>query len=709
MGMGNSTVGQLGCGPASAVMALNQAGKSVSMNNAINTANRYQTGSGTDIAYFGDYFRKNGMNASYYDGVSAAGKSNIINSIRSGQPTILMGQDFANRSKANSPFGPNNHYVVASGIDSRGNIIINDPESNRGGRKYNPSILNNVKMGVGVSGAGSFIKRRFGLSAGGPVYSHELRVDDTTRAVWSFFRSKGYSEAATAGIMGNLQQESGIDPTRNQTNGTARGICQWEGGRFTNMCNYASSKGKDWTDLNCQLEFMHQEIQGLGSYFSKNANTTVQGFMSMTDVVTATDAFEKAFERAGKPAMENRYKYAKYYYENFTGKTYNYDPSVGEALAGTSGSIDSSSTSSSTGGISSAVKGFGVLSTITSAFSKIGELFTGSSSSESGTSSTGGVDGTSGGTIDASSGENANPTSITYSGNTPVELLKSIQGKVQYSMSGARDPEKGSADCSSTVQWAIKKATGIDIGGSTPAQYDNANLKTVWYGNGSVANNLPSNIQPNDVLFFSRNKDYTVGRKDRVGHVEIYAGDGKMIGIGSGMGPTLKNVPLGMGSSGGLIKVARVSAGGSGLIDNSASGSRLLLLNNANRNINQFVDDRVVYRNNYKGGRLSAGESAIPVTSTVTQKTNTTGISKDTAALLKVIISLIENIVSNTNNINNIYTVLSNYCQANLGAKATEAVTAVNELQRQQNSSPNEAIENSLASLKSTVDSILAS
>ena len=35
----------------------------------------------------------------------------------------------------------------------------------------------------------------------------------TTMQVWNYFRSAGFSEEATAGIMGNLYQESGVDPT----------------------------------------------------------------------------------------------------------------------------------------------------------------------------------------------------------------------------------------------------------------------------------------------------------------------------------------------------------------------------------------------------------------------------------------------------------------------------------------------------------------
>ena len=44
--------------------------------------------------------------------------------------------------------------------------------------------------------------------------------------VWNYFRSIGFSEEATAGIMGNFYQESGTDPTVD--GGAAAGICMFE-------------------------------------------------------------------------------------------------------------------------------------------------------------------------------------------------------------------------------------------------------------------------------------------------------------------------------------------------------------------------------------------------------------------------------------------------------------------------------------------------
>lgn len=138
-----------GCGPASAVMATGG-----NMSNAVNIAQRYQTPGGTDAAYFGEMFNRKGMSAHYY----LAGGSSLVGDITSGKPTVLMGQDIYNTSKEYSPFGPNNHYVVANGFDRSGNLLISDPEQS-GIRRYSPSILRNVKVGVSGGNSGTSYRR----------------------------------------------------------------------------------------------------------------------------------------------------------------------------------------------------------------------------------------------------------------------------------------------------------------------------------------------------------------------------------------------------------------------------------------------------------------------------------------------------------------------------------------------------------------------
>ena len=147
--------------------------------------------------------------------------------------------------------------------------------------------------------------------------------------VWNWFRTNGYSEQATAGILGNMEQESTVDPTLIQGDGAgpAAGIVQWEdynnqSGRWLNMANYAKSKGRDWTDLESQLEFIDKENKEGSDVFWSMADVykSYDAFKNADNVISATDSFEQAFERAGIPMMENRYTAANNYFTQFTGK-----------------------------------------------------------------------------------------------------------------------------------------------------------------------------------------------------------------------------------------------------------------------------------------------------------------------------------------------------------------------------------------------------
>jgi hypothetical protein len=97
-------------------------------------------------------------------------------------------------------------------------------------------------------------------------------ISDTAKAVWTFLTSKGYTPECAAGILGNMYQESGVNPKAIQGGGKgpAAGICQWENyntksARWKAMADHASSKGKDWTDLQSQLEWLDLELQGKDS------------------------------------------------------------------------------------------------------------------------------------------------------------------------------------------------------------------------------------------------------------------------------------------------------------------------------------------------------------------------------------------------------------------------------------------------------------
>ena len=173
--------------------------------------------------------------------------------------------------------------------------------------------------------------------------------------VYNWFRAKGYSPQATSGIMGNFQQESGIDPTKVQhPSRNAAGIAQWENykkqnGRWKQMSDYAKSKGKEWTDLQSQLEFVDGELGGtLGGTYTASLLKKRGGLSALkasTDVNTAVRDFEETFERAGKPMMDKRYKYANAIYQKYGGKGTGNVPGSNAKVSGSTNTYGTLSTS----------------------------------------------------------------------------------------------------------------------------------------------------------------------------------------------------------------------------------------------------------------------------------------------------------------------------------------------------------------------------
>lgn len=77
---------------------------------------------------------------------------------------------------------------------------------------------------------------------------------------YNFFISKGLQPHQAAGIVGNLIQESGLNPNAVGDDGKAYGIAQWHPDR-QNVLNTLSTRNKvDKSDFNQQLEFVWHEL-----------------------------------------------------------------------------------------------------------------------------------------------------------------------------------------------------------------------------------------------------------------------------------------------------------------------------------------------------------------------------------------------------------------------------------------------------------------
>lgn len=136
----------------------------------------------------------------------------------------------------------------------------------------------------------------------------------TEEVVWDYLKAAGYSDIQTAAIIGNLYQESGLNPARVESNGEGIGLVQWSFGRKQNLINYASSKGVDWSDLETQLEFLVSELDSK-QFYQPYKDT----FMNPYSVNEATEAFCFGFERPNKEKANLSFRQEKAweaYYRN---------------------------------------------------------------------------------------------------------------------------------------------------------------------------------------------------------------------------------------------------------------------------------------------------------------------------------------------------------------------------------------------------------
>ena len=785
----DQTIKENGCGPAAATMVVNATKgvqNPITMEKATREALPFKVKDGGVTAdYFKKVFTENGLQTKYIINKDTKARSEeITDRLKAGQKIVLMGKDPQNTSKSKSPFGPNDHYVVANKISGK-YIYINDPESKTPNKKYLASkILGSTEMGVaGFQASGSAINNKINKEYENVIINTDASATTSRyeKSTWDFFKGQGFTDEATAGIMGNLKQESGINPTSIQGNGRgpAAGIAQWESyssksKRWKSMANYCKSKGKNWTDLTCQLEYLIKELEGADSTTASLLKRKCGGlsqFKNLKDYKKACKIFEESFERAGKPMMSRRYQYAQTIYNKYKGTSSG--GGTGETIwKGTPHSLSSSEAAfvstiingeggsykehaealashmanlyESKGGDSkygslykwlkktnsrgnygggwynknSAKRGrssasdaavqkcivngkrklpFNVIEfdfykpksnsgdiKITSGESVTkavcgktrvhsnlgagngkfygyfgdgsknsmggGNLFwvpdsckidpgtpTIDGSGSSGTSTkrsyntlldainifdeVGAAYGlTSLDTSSDSSSDSNNGDSTTVSGvgsekqKELVNKMLSVKGKLKYSMTGPRNPDKGSADCSSVISWAYNKVLGVSPGATTLDALNKKGFTDVDKGNDKASSKPHEDkLQLGDILLFSRpNNGFTAGRPHRVGHIEMYMGNGKQIGHGSGMGPKVK--PL----QGYFIKARRYngfmnnsgdsSASGSGLLP-SASGSGLLdKITNSQYDSNNYIMDKVdTYATDPLGSEFNLG------------------------------------------------------------------------------------------------------
>ena len=221
-------------------------------------------------------------------------------------------------------------------------VILSHEEGHKRGIASNHGdpvhLWNQLNMGYTMDGFRKAVKAAMGSAA---VPAEPAAVDNAA-VIWNFLKSKGLNDYAVAGIMGNLEKESGLDPCNLQnsynkklnisdadytavvdagaypdfvTDKAGYGLVQWTyWSRKKALLDYAKAAGTSIGDLNMQLAFMWQELQGY--------KTVMTVLNSAASVREASDIVLHKYEQPGDQSVaveEKRAASGQTFFDRFTG------------------------------------------------------------------------------------------------------------------------------------------------------------------------------------------------------------------------------------------------------------------------------------------------------------------------------------------------------------------------------------------------------
>lgn len=138
---------------------------------------------------------------------------------------------------------------------------------------------------------------------GGNAGKSGLFKDTSTRykrakAIWKYLKSAGYSDGAAAGVLGNVEQESSINPT--SSTGRYKGLYQLDiGDRFGNCIRWCNKNGYDPYSSEGQTRFALEEMVDDGSrkeQFEHFTGYSKDDYPNISNPETAASVWTRGYE-----------------------------------------------------------------------------------------------------------------------------------------------------------------------------------------------------------------------------------------------------------------------------------------------------------------------------------------------------------------------------------------------------------------------------
>ena len=149
-------------------------------------------------------------------------------------------------------------------------------------------------------------------------------LNGEAQAVYQFFHEKGLDDVHAAAIMGNIKQESGMNPAAQQANGEGIGLFQFSYSQKQAFLAYCEQQGVSWQDGSAaQLnwfwdnKYMTDTPGGSQAYFGWWTSASRSRFESTSELSEATLIFYDEYEGANAYGTDNtgdtRIQYAQEY------------------------------------------------------------------------------------------------------------------------------------------------------------------------------------------------------------------------------------------------------------------------------------------------------------------------------------------------------------------------------------------------------------
>lgn len=140
---------------------------------------------------------------------------------------------------------------------------------------------------------------------GGGTASETAGLEGNERIVAEYLLDKGLDEVQVAAIIGNMYQESRVNPAAVNEDSGAFGLCQWLGVRLNGLRAFCDARDAPYTDISAQLDFFWEEFtmaRGGGWSFRSNYDDFM-ACLNDDQLETAVEIFARHFERCNESEL----------------------------------------------------------------------------------------------------------------------------------------------------------------------------------------------------------------------------------------------------------------------------------------------------------------------------------------------------------------------------------------------------------------------